>query len=151
MADLSADGYVKVWGEAFTEEWPLDSAAAQTVYRGQPVILIVGTDTVNAAAFVTATVVDSADIFLGVAAEGQTVATTDIDGGKKVSVYMEPTILGFQGSVYTDADVGDTIYMSDSGVLSATAADNPMLGKLHRVVDGYTYVQLITPTVTAGA
>ena len=148
MANLSADGYVKVWGEAFTEEWPLDSAAAQTVYRGQPVILIVGTDTVNAAAFVTATVVDSADIFLGIAAEGQTVATTDIDGGKKVSVYMEPTILGFQGSVFTDAAVGDTIYMSDSATLSTTAADNPQIGKLFRVKDGFQYVQLLTAVCT---
>jgi hypothetical protein len=68
-----------------------------------------------------------------------------------VELYVEPTIVGFPGSVFTDADVGDTMYMSDSGTLSATAADNPQIGKLVRVVGGYQYVRLSSPTICAGA
>jgi hypothetical protein len=41
--------------------------------------------------------------------------------------------------------------MSDSGTLSVTAADNPMLGKLHCVREGYAYVELSSPTICTGA
>jgi len=41
--------------------------------------------------------------------------------------------------------------MSDSATLSATAADNPQIGKLLRVSDGYAWVRLSSPTICAGA
>jgi hypothetical protein len=108
-------------------------------------------DTVYIRGFVTATVVAADDIFIGVAAEPMTVATTDTETSNEIEVYVYPTIIGFKSAVYTDADVGDTVYMSDSATLSSTAADNPMLGKLHRVKDGYAYIQLVTPAVCTGA
>jgi hypothetical protein len=94
--------------------------------------------------------VAATDIFVGIAYEAAAVAigaaeTTEIE------VLVEPTIVGFAGSVFTNADVGDTVYMSDSGTLSATAADNPMIGKLVRVKDGFQYVRLSSPTICAGA
>jgi hypothetical protein len=101
--------------------------------------------------FLDATVVAATDIFIGIAAEPKTVATTDTETDNEVEIYVWPTILGFKSAVYTDADVGDTVYMSDSATLSATAADNPMLGKLHRVRDGYAYVQISSPTICTGA
>jgi hypothetical protein len=151
MADLTADAYLKVHGEAYTEKWVLDNSAAQTIYRGQPMIMDLSEDTVYIRGFVDATVVAATDIFIGIAAEGGTVATTDTETDNEIEVFVYPTILGFPGSVFTDADVGDTMYMSDSGTLSATAADNPQIGKLHRVRDGFQYVQLSTPTICAGA
>jgi len=152
MADLTADAPLRFWGENVeTEKWGVDSSTAQTIYKGQPMILDVGTDTVFLTPYVDATVVAATDIFIGIAAEGMTQASGATEGAEELMVYVNGTILGFKSAVYTDADVGDTVYMSDSGTLSATAADNPMLGKLHRVVDGYAYVQLITPTVTTGA
>ena len=152
MADLTANAPLRVLGDAFTEEWTLDNSAAQTIYKGQPMIIDQSEDTVYLRGFVDATVVAATDIFVGIAAEGpKAVATTDTETNNVIKVYVWPTIVGFKSAVFTDADARDTVYMSDSGTLSATVADNPMLGKLHRVMDGYAYVQLSTPTVCSGA
>jgi hypothetical protein len=152
MADLTANAPLRVLGEAFMEEWNLDNSAAQTVYKGSPMIIDQSADTLNLRAWVDATVVATTDVFVGIAAEGEiAVATTDLEADKKVKVYVWPTIVGFKSAVYTNADVGKTIYMSDSGTLSSTASQNPQIGKLHRVLDGYAFVQLTTPQICAGA
>lgn len=150
MADLTKDAPLRFWGKPVTEKWALDSSAAQTVYKGQPMIIDQSEDTVNLRGFVDATAVAATDIFVGIAAEGAVVETGDAET-KEIEVYVEPTVVGFAGSVFTNADVGDTVYMSDSGLLSATAADNPMIGKLVRVKDGFQYVRLSSPTICAGA
>ncbi len=153
MADLTADAPIRLWSDKLnhSEKWVLDNSAAQTIYKGHPMIMDLSADTVYPRGYLDATVVAATDIFIGIAAEGATVATTDTEADNEIEIYVWPTIIGFKSAVYTDADVGDTVYMSDSGTLSSTAADNPMLGKLHRVVDGYAYVQLITPAVCTGA
>lgn len=150
MADLTQDAYLKVYGEAHTERWALDTSAAQTVYKGQPMIIDQSEDTTKPRGFVDATVVAATDIFVGIAAEGASVELAAAET-TEIEVYTWPTILGFPGSVFTDADVGDTVYMSDSGTLSATAGDNPQIGKLHRVKDGFQYVQIISPQICTGA
>ncbi len=152
MADLTADAPLRFWGENVeTEKWGVDSSTAQTIYKGQPMILDISVDTLFLTPYIDSLVVAADDIFIGIAAEGMVQASGAVQGAEELMVYVNGTILGFKSAVFTDADVGDTVYMSDSGVLSATAADDPMLGKLHRVVDGYAYVQLITPTITTGA
>jgi hypothetical protein len=151
MADLTSDAPLRIWGEGKTEKWILDNSAAQTVYKGHPMIMDLSEDTVYLRGFLDATVVAATDIFVGISAEGKVVLTTDTEVDNEIELYTWPTILGFKSAVYTDADVGDTVYMSDSGTLSATAADNPQIGKLHRVVDGYAYVQLISPQICTGA
>lgn len=150
MADLTKDAPLRFWGKPVTEKWELDSSAAQTVYKGQPMIIDQSEDTVNLRGFVDATTVAATDIFVGIAAEGAVVEAGDAET-KEIEVYVEPTVVGFAGSVFTNADVGDTVYMSDSGTLSATAADNPMIGKLVRVKGGFQYVRLSSPTICAGA
>lgn len=151
MANLSADAYIRILGEKTCELWILDNSAAQTVYKGQPMIIDQSEDTVNARAYVDATVVAATDVFIGIADEGTTVATTDLETLSRIQVIVGPTIVGFKSAVYTNADLGATVYMSDSSTLSSTAADNPQIGKLHRVEDGYAYVELITPQVCTGA
>jgi len=152
MADLTANAPIRILGQEFTEEFTLDNSAAQTIYKGQPMIIDQSEDTVYLRGFVDATVVAATDIFAGIAAEGpKAVATTDTETANTIKLWVWPTIVGFKSTVYTDADLGDTVYMSDSATLSATAADNPMLGKLHRVLDGYAYVQISSPTICAGA
>lgn len=151
MADLTANAYLKIQGEANTEKWVLDNSAAQSIYKGQPMIIDQSADTVYLRGFVNATVVAATDIFVGIAAESATVATADTEADNELIIYVEPTVVGFPGAVFTDADVGDTIYMSDSGTLSATAADNPQIGTLVRVRDGFQYVRLASPVVCAGA
>jgi len=151
MADLTADAYIKIQGEKHSEKWVLDNSAAQTVYLGQPMIMDLSEDTVYPRAYVDATVVAATDIFIGIAAEAGTVATADTETDNELEIIIEPSVVGFPGSVFTDADVGDAMYMSDSATLSATAADNPQIGVLVRVRDGFQYVRLLTPVVTTGA
>ena len=151
MADLTANAYLKIWGEAYTDRWVLDNSAAQTIYKGQPMILDLSEDTVYLRGFVDATVVAATDIFVGIASEPATVATADTETDNVIEIYTEPTIVGFPGAVFTDADVGDTMYMSDSATLSATAGDNPMIGKLVRVKYGFQYVRLASPVICTGA
>ncbi len=151
MADLTKDAPLRILGEAFMEEWPLDSNAAQTVYKGQPMYTVPGTDPDNLLAFEDADVVAATDVFIGIAANGETIAAGATEGSKKINVYVWPTIVGFKSTVYTNANLGATVYMSDSGTLSATAADNPQIGKLHRVMDGYAFVQIVSPQVCTGA
>lgn len=154
MADLTNSAPLREWaGGKFTmkERWTLDNSVAQSIYKGHPMIMDLDVDTVYARGFVDATVVAATDIFLGIAAEPKTVLTTDTETDNEIELYVWPTILGFKSAVYTDADVGDTVYMSDSATLSATAGDNPMIGKLHRVVDGYAFVQIQSPAICTGA
>ena len=151
MADLTANAPLRFWGETTSEKWVLDNSAAQTVYKGHPMIMDLSADTVYPRGFLDATVVDAADIFIGIAAEPKVVATADNETDNEVEIYIQPTVVGFKSAVYTDADVGDTVYMSDSSTLSATAGDNPELGRLQRVIDGYAYVQLDSPNICTGA
>ena len=153
MADLTANASLREWNSKYTQKdsWVLDNSAAQTIYTGHPMILDVATDTIYVRGFLDATTVTATDIFIGIAAEPKSVATGDTETDNSIEIYTYPTILGFKSTVYTDADVGDTVYMSDSGTLSVTAGDNPMIGKLHRVVDGYAYIQLSSPTICTGA
>ncbi len=151
MADLTANSYLRILGEATTQQWVLDDSAAQSIFTGQPMIIDQSEDTVYLRGFVDATTVAATDIFVGIAAEPMTVATADVETSNVLTLYVEPTIVGFPGSVFTNADVGDTMYMSDSATLSATDADNPMIGKLVLVEGGFQYVRLSSPTVCTGA
>lgn len=151
MADLTIDAPLRFWGQIHSEKWVLDNSAAQTVFRGHPMILDISADTVYPRGYIDATTVAADDIFVGVADEPKTVATTDTETDNVIDIITYPTIVGFKSAVYTDADVGDTVYMSDSSTLSATAADNPQLGKLKRVKDGFAYVELTSPQVCTGA
>ena len=73
------------------------------------------------------------------------------DEATELEVYVAPAIVGFKSTVFTNADLGKTVYMSDSATLSGTASDNVQIGKLHKVQDGYCYVELTTPQVNGGA
>jgi hypothetical protein len=143
MADLTADAPLRFRypNNILTEMWPLDNSTAQTIYKGQPVILDVSVDTTKIRGFVDATVVAITDIFVGIALAKAEIETTDVEGTIEVEVLTHGEV-GFKSAVFTDADVGDMVYMSDSGTLSATSLANPAIGKLRRVVDGYAYVTI---------
>jgi hypothetical protein len=151
MADLTKNAPLRFLGEPKSEKWVLDNSATQHIYKGQPMIIDQNVDTVYPRGFLDETTVAATDIFVGIAAEEKEVATTDTETDNEIEIYTWPTIVGFKSAVFTDADVGDTVYMSDSATLSGTAADNPQIGKVHRVLNGYAYVQLITPQVCTGA
>lgn len=155
MADLTAAAPLRFDArvEPKTIRWGVDSSTAQTIYKGQPMILDITTDTLYLTPFVDSVVVAADDIFIGIAAENKSVASgaSEATDSNKLEVYVWPTIIGFKSTVFTNADVGDPVRMSDSGTLSATVGDNPEIGKLDHVEDGYAYVQLVTPYICVGA
>jgi hypothetical protein len=146
MADLTANAHLRFKGTPVAERFNLDTSTAQTLYRGQPVMIDVSVDTENARGYVDATVVAPADVILGIAAEGKQVAQGDLET-KEIEVYVAPTWVGFKSSVFTsNDDIGKTVYMSDSGTLADMVyADNPEIGILRKIEDGYCYVELTTP------
>ena len=151
MADLTANAPLRHKGELVRERWVMDNSASQDVYKGTPMIIDIGTDTVYVRGFLDGTTVVATDIFIGIALERKEVATGDTETDNEIELAVEPSVVGFLSSVYTDADVGDTVYMSDSGTLSATDADNVQIGKLIRVEDGYAYIRLASPVICASA
>lgn len=148
MADRSANGYLKVYGEAHISEWILDTSAAEHVYVGDPIIQDISEDTKYVKRFDSGITIATGDTFVGIAAEEQSVESGDAEN-VKVAVYEFPTILGFPAGSFTDADVGDEVYMSDSATLTTTSSTNLQIGKIHRVVDGFVFVQLDTPNMEA--
>jgi len=127
------------------EKWTLDNSAAQTLYRGQPAIIDGSADTLYVRGWLGATSLSTTnDIFIGIINEGpKVVATTDVETNNEIELIVGGEV-GFKSSVFTDADVGKVVTMSDSGTLSSSAPSSSKLGIGHltRVVDGYAYVEL---------
>lgn len=151
MTDLSKNAPLHLKGVAHTETFPCDSSAAQTIYKGQPLIFN-ATDTSHAVAYVDSVNVAATDVFIGIAAEHKTVAAGAVEAEATIKVYVGPTILGFKSAVFTtNSQLGSKVYMSDSGTLSATASDNPEIGTLFAIEDDYCYVKLTAPQICASA
>ena len=145
MTDLSADATLRFKGEVKIEYFPLDSAAAQTIYQGEGLVIDQNVDAENAHTARSLTLVDD-DVFLGIAAEGKTVLLGDPETNE-IGVYVWPSIVGFKSTVFTNAYLGKTIYMSDTGTLSESNGAYPQIGKLFKVEDGYAYVELDSPFI----
>lgn len=121
----------------------MDSSSANTIYKGQPVILDKSADTTKVRGWVAATtLVTATDVFIGIAAEGKAVASGDLET-VEIEVITDGEV-GFKSSSFTDADIGKTVTFSDSGTLAAAAeaADACTCGTITRVADGYVYVEL---------
>jgi len=151
MSDLTANAPLRFKGTPVSERWYLDTSTAQTIYRGQPMMIDQNVDAANARGYVDATVVAPDDVILGIAAEGKTVASGDSET-KEIEVYVAPTWVGFRSTAFDNSDLGKPVYMSDSGTLADTVyADNPEIGILRKIEDGYCYVELTTPKIPSRA
>jgi len=145
MADLTANAPIRILGEGYTHAFILDTSSAQTVYKGGPIMIDANVDAVNARTAAGVTAVDG-DVFLGIAAEQVSVL---IGAPEKtlIKAWTWPTIVGFKSAVFTDADLGKTVYMSDTATLTATNGAYPQIGKLFKVQDGFAFVKLDSPIV----
>lgn len=148
MAELTQDASLRGLGEQHTEQFPCDSLAAQTFYKGAGVIIDASVDTVNMHTADSITCVDG-DVFMGIAANKKVVAAgaSETDVNSLIEIIVGPSIVGFKSTVFTRADLGKTVYMSDTGTLTASNGAYPQIGKLHDVRDGYAFVELVTPFV----
>jgi hypothetical protein len=145
MADLTADAPLRILGMPYTEKFLMDTSGAQTIYKGCPVVIDQNVDSTHVHTEAGLTLVDG-DVFVGIAAEQVSVAANAAET-TYVECYVEPTIVGFQSTVFDEADLGKTIYMSDTATLTETNGATPQIGKLFRVKDGYAFVKLETPKV----
>lgn len=147
---LAANWPLRFKGEVKTEKFILDTSVAQHIYVGMPLMIDDNGDTVHLINPDLITVVQN-DCFVGIAAEEKIVAAGALEDEKNagIEVYVEPTIVGFYGSTYSDVDLGMLISMDITGILGTTGAGKPRLGKLYKVEDGYQYVQLETPWIQA--
>jgi len=150
MANLTCAAPLRFRGDVKTEKFALDTSAAQTLYRGQPMMIDQSVDTTHAVGFDSTVTVAATDVFLGIATENKSVLIGAAET-TMIEVAVGPTIVGFMSAVFDEADLGKTVYMDDSAVLSETAADNVQIGKLVRVEDGWAYVELTAPQICAGA
>ena len=154
MAAATYDQPLRVFGPAYTRKLILDSSAAQTVYKGEALIIDQSADTVNVTPCHDAThpVVAPTDAFVGIAAEGKSIAlgTAETFEAAGIEAYVEPTVLGFKSAVFTNASIGLGVYMTDSTTLVGVAgvADVPYIGILQFVADGYAFVKLVTQVCT---
>lgn len=153
MADLTQSAQIRLFPGAGirSEHKTVDTSVAQNIFKGQPLIIDQSVDSLNLTPFVDATVVVVADVFMGIAAQAlQSVVGAD-ETKNEIEFYVWPTIIGLPSAVFTEADLGKPVQMSDSKTLSVTTLANPTIGKLHAVQDGYAYVQLITPALCASS
>ncbi len=155
MAALTADAPLRICGTAYTRKLIMNTSAAETVYKGQPLYLNQSLDAVNMTAhdnITTPEAVAADDVFVGIAAEGRVIAASATEDAKSAGVeaYVEPTIVGFKSAVFTNASMGLGVYMPDSATLAgvASVADCPYIGILQFVEDGYAYVKLVTQVCT---
>ncbi len=145
MADLTNDAYLEVVPDARSEQLLMDTSAAQTIYKGCPVIIDQSVDTlhVRTAAGVTVAV---GDVFVGIAA-----GEVEVDAGDaettRVELYTDGTIVGFKSAVFSNADMGKAVFMSDTATLTAAAGTYPEIGNLYLVKDGMAYVKINAPFV----
>jgi hypothetical protein len=145
MSDLTSAAPLRVLGEAYTNKFVMDTSSGQTIYQGGPAIIDQSVDTLNVRTAAGVTCLDG-DVFAGIAAETKTVATSDPEK-TQIEVYTYPTILGFKSSVFTNADMGKTVYMSDTATLTSSNGAYPEIGKLHIVEAGWAFVELKSPIV----
>ena len=151
MADLTTDADIRLKGEAKTEKFYMDTSAAQTIYKGQPVMIDQTTDTLYMVGYVDGIDVAPTDVFMGIAAEKKSVLLAGSET-TEIELYVGPSIVGFKSTVFTlNSKLGTTVYMSDSSTLSITAADNVQIGTLFKIDDGYCYIKLSAPQVCAGS
>jgi len=148
MADLTADAPLRFRfpNQLQSDNYVLDNSAAQTVYKGQPVIIDASADTINVTGWTSSiTLVTADDILIGVALEQQAAATADTEGDNVIQVITSGEV-GFKSAVFTDANIGDEVGFDDSATLKAVvkagAAGDCPLGVLTRVADGYAYVKI---------
>lgn len=158
MSELSAAAPLRILGEAHTEQFNCDSSGAQTIYKGAGLVIDANVDTIYVHTANGLTLVDG-DKFVGIAAENHATASGDSESASVslVEAYVEPTIVGFKSTVFTNADMGKAVGMSDTGTLIAYGAGvrnpassggaYPRIGFLHEVRDGYAFVRLESPFV----
>jgi hypothetical protein len=147
MTALSADNNLRLLGETKSEMFTVDSAAASQIWKGEALVLNIGAgDTLNVVGAGVLVLAD-ADVFVGIAAESKYTKLGDRETDALIEAYVYPSIIGFPTSTIVGGDTGKVAYMSDTGTVSLANGTFPRIGKIHKVEDGYVYVEIESPKV----
>jgi len=147
---MTEDRALRFLGEPTSIRCVLDNSSAYTIYKGEAGVLDQTGDTSYPIAQKEITVA-AADICIGIAAEQCEVKTSDREKDNVIEFYTWPSIVGFKSTVFDLTDLEATVYQDGDGLLTATAADNPEIGTVFWVENGWVYVKLSTPTICTGA
>jgi hypothetical protein len=148
-ATLAQDLNIVIRGQpAYERMLPLDTSAAQVVYKGMAMIIDNSQDTLNIAIADGITVTTS-DVFIGISAGYYSVAISDPETTYP-QIITWPSIVGFQSTALTNASIGQAVYASAytaTGVtLSTSVGAYPRLGLLWLVENGYAFILIDPPT-----
>lgn len=153
MADISANQPLRYSKDTVNVATTvLDNSSAQTVYKGHALVIDQNVDAIYAVIFDSGLTLSTGDVILGIALEPFTVLTTDTETDNVIKYATWGSRIGFlmsQFGTFTDADMGDEIYLSDSGTLTVTSGSNLKIGVIYKIEDGYVYVRLTTPDQNA--
>lgn len=141
MADIAVNQYMRFYGPENFDIWTLDTSSSYEVYVGSPMWIDASEDTLLPSIFDSGVTSAAGDCFLGFAMERATIVAAATED-TKIKITSSPCIVGLPAGSITDANIGDKIYMSDSGTFTATASTNLAVGFLHRVVDGYLFLNM---------
>ena len=144
MADRTRNAMLrKLYPKKLVEfPWVLDNSAAQTVYRGCPMMIDPTTDTLYAVVYKDSVTKATGDVFLGIADAPITIATTETEGDVEVDLIVSGLVGFLNDFSFTNADSGKPVYFSDSQVLTTTAGSNLLVGKILYVENGYVFVNI---------
>ena len=144
MADRTRNAMLrKLYPKMLIEfPWILDNSAAQTVYRGCPMMIDPTADTLYAVVYKDSVTKVAGDVFLGIADAPITIATTETEGDVEVDLIMSGPVGFLNDFSFTDADAGKAVYFSDSQVLTTTAGANLLVGNIMYVQNGYVFVYI---------
>jgi hypothetical protein len=147
---ITADMPLRFFGDPVSIRWVLDNSSGYTIYKGEAGVLDQSGDTSYPIGQQQITVA-ATDICIGIAAEQKTVETGDREKDNVVEFYTWPSIVGFKSTAFDLTDLEAKVYQADDGSLTDTAADNPEIGTVFWVDDGYVYVKLASPVICDGA
>lgn len=155
MADLTRDSYFLLRFPATThqEVYQVDTSVAQTIYKGQPMIIDQDVDNLNLTPFTSSVTLATGDVFVGFAAFGKKIDAGTREDSVDASIEVVTSgEIGFKSGVFTNSDIGKAVYMEDSGTFTLTSTANLKVGVLRRVIDGVAYIDIGAagnPTVQA--
>src|SRR5581483_376685 len=140
MANMTADVQRLSKNESNPIAYGVKGGVAATIYKGG-IILQDVSDSQYAQKHQSTITAAATDVFLGIAAEGISVAASDADGAKTVRVWRKG-VFAFAKGALTIGDRGKAVYASDDHTITLTSTNNLWIGYLVDVDSTYAWVEI---------
>jgi len=136
-------GVSKYWNYGLVGYTDYQSGStAYTVYKGAIVMMDVSDVDGYAQPLQSGITVASGDVFLGVALEEVSVASSDTSQADKDVLLARDGVWGFAKGSLAVTDIGDVAYASDDCTITTTDTNNLWVGQIVDVDDTYVWVDI---------